>query len=651
MGPFDNIIGQPTGSPPTNIFPGMTTDNSGIGQLVHSLGFGSTQEQQSGAALKQGMDQLSALMESNGRDPQRAMLKFVQSPEGQQLMAVPGAFKELTDQFQKAMIPPNPAATSLPQGTTGVITQNGMPMPGGSQQQNPQQFVTGPGQRSDFATNGQFTGKTVQNTTDSQSLDHVITSYGKGMDENTLNMLALGTQGQTPFQQMQLGISQAVNAKLLTPQEGSLALSGVIKIQKDDNIPGRFYVINSATGAIHMQQLGGMMPAPGSQPSLNNNWSSGPGADPSSLSAGPPRPGQPPAPGQQGSNAAPASAIGTPQAMATAKKYNVPQEAIKSDGTIDPVAAYGPSSIIALGAGWPAIMQNNAGIIGRWFDPRNTDATSDLVSKAEIAGDSLKYLSVALASGNTRIKAIIDSVLEMGPEHEHMSDPIYATNQLIQLRNTLEGQARVNQTEQANNMNEGMKGDNALLQDSRRQNDAIQKVLGFLPSTESLQSMQQAIKDGKIQVPSVASAGSTIGRVTGSAISHGAQLLFGKSTTDELNSDVPGTITRIENATPKDLQAMSRMYHGLDPAIQKAFDARIDAARKKNTPAQAPAPSSNFAPAESQGPSTQQFLQNPVRTASNPAERAKQQGKQTPFSSATVSDKARLNNAFSQFGQ
>jgi hypothetical protein len=87
--------------------PHVTNDNSGIGQLLHGLGIGPSQEEQSTAAAADGMRLLAQLMEQNGYDRQRAWITFAQSPEGRRIMGVPGALNLLTDWFNAVMALPS----------------------------------------------------------------------------------------------------------------------------------------------------------------------------------------------------------------------------------------------------------------------------------------------------------------------------------------------------------------------------------------------------------------------------------------------------------------------------------------------------------------------------------------------------------------
>lgn len=596
MGPLDFLLGQ------------SQQGSGGVNPLTSAaaaMGNDYSQSTVADAAVSQGMQQLGGIMQTMQGDPQgpqRAMLKFVQTPEGQQVMKTPGAFKQLIDTFQRSVIPPAPVSTAGGPGTT--MTQNGQPMSQsgpGSVPAYPQQTQVGAGQQNITTQPGNTQTSSMSNPTlDSQHLSYVMKNFGGGLTQDGVNQIAQSTLATTPYAAKVQGINGLVNSKQITPEEGQLALSGALEIKQDANIPGRFYSVNTATGDISMHQLGQMQP--GENKSLNPTWTAGPGANPASMSSSPAQTNGPP-------SMKPAANVGDPKVQALASKYGVPVEAVKADGTIDPIAAYGPSSIIALGAGFPAIAQNKAGIVTQWFSPTQYAQGTEMIAKAEQAGDALRYLSTALAPGNTRIKAMIDAVLEMNPEHEEMNAPLYASDQLLQLRSTLEGQATSNQTELTNNMQEGMKADNKLIQDARSENARIEQVLQFLPSSEALTNMKSAIKDGKISVPSMSSAISASSSAIGSAVSQGAKTLFGGNNADKLNDDTPGTITKIQGATSaKQLKdsGVGNMYRQLNHAIQKAIDAKVKEFRSGGSVMQ-------YGPGNGkpQGPSVKQFTQNP----------------------------------------
>lgn len=124
----NQIFGPPTGDPPARMFPGVTTDmNSGIGQLLHGLGIGSSIEEARAAAAADGMKLLAQLMEKSGYDRQQAWLAFYQSAKGQRIMRVPGALSLLTDWFNATMAlssGQHPPANLEPQGKSSVQPTN-----------------------------------------------------------------------------------------------------------------------------------------------------------------------------------------------------------------------------------------------------------------------------------------------------------------------------------------------------------------------------------------------------------------------------------------------------------------------------------------------------------------------------------------------
>jgi hypothetical protein len=59
------------------------------------------------AAVAEGLKRLVQIMNQNGGDSQRAMRTFVQSPEGEEIIRVHGAFPEIMEQFGDLMsLPP-----------------------------------------------------------------------------------------------------------------------------------------------------------------------------------------------------------------------------------------------------------------------------------------------------------------------------------------------------------------------------------------------------------------------------------------------------------------------------------------------------------------------------------------------------------------
>lgn len=652
---------------------------SGMVNLGLSM-FGQNPNQASDAAVSQGMQLLGGYMKANNNDPAKAMLQFVGSPEGKQIMRQPGAFKKLTDTFRSALTNPPPAATPATPGS--VVTQNGQPyaLQGnkGYTPPNPEQYTTAAGNRSDLLqpqAGGTATpaGTVNQPPNAFQNFKALQEQYCPNCDPQLLGKIAMGTiSGSMDQTQKLMAVQQLVDNGILTKQQAPMWLSGAITAQPVQGIPFTWAIINTATGQVHVQRVlpqgaQGQQPQPnfgpsappGTRGSLVPGYITGNASEPETLHNSP-------------NFAAPlinpqAGATVTPQMATVAKKYNVPADSIKPDGSIDPVKAYGASSIMALGAGLPAIMQNKEGIIDRWLTPGNRNETSDLISKAEIAGDGLSFLLTGLAAGNTRLHAMIQAVLEMGPEHEKWSDPQYATNQLVQLRQTLEGQANVNiaYLERAQSGDFGNPTDNKTSDDLIKQNIAIEKVLRFLPSTGALLSMKEAIRDGKVYAPSIGTAARTAGDLAAKSV---GSLFAPGATVENINADPQGAIKRIGSATGKQLQSVLDEYPSLDPAIQRAIDGRIQQLRQEQQQRKA-APKGGRGPGEigalgvralgGKGNQTvqlrngKQAIMAPPEGNSDflPESQGAGQNGLTPFDQTMGTPRGRVNNAFSAIGQ
>jgi hypothetical protein len=76
-------------------------------RLAAGQGNSWAQRQVQSAAVAQGMRDLVQMMETNGHDPHRAMMTYLQTPRGQALMKVPGALPALIENFNKVMALPS----------------------------------------------------------------------------------------------------------------------------------------------------------------------------------------------------------------------------------------------------------------------------------------------------------------------------------------------------------------------------------------------------------------------------------------------------------------------------------------------------------------------------------------------------------------
>lgn len=565
----------------------------GMGLALTGQAGGPTTED---AAMANGVSSLTKEY-SKTNDPARAVVNWAQSPDGMSAMKIPGVLPRVLDQFRKSLQPLDVTGAQIGQGNAGVINQGGVGGQGKVQQgQTPivqsrpagsTSVISGP---NGVSEGGTTPPEDVQSFKDFAGLS--------GLPSSTLSQIAGMRTGNEDFSRR-----YAMGATLLQqgadPRWVQAWQNGTVQMFKDDKIPNMYHWVDTLADPTHMHtvipQVEGVNSTPSMVPSWNNNFNT---TSPENYSSTP-KPGGQSMTGPQGVPGA------TAQVQHTAEKYNVPPESIKTDGTIDPVKAWGPSATFALGGGLPAMVQNVTAHMARWFDPTATSEGSEQVIQAEQGLQALQYMSTHLAEGS-RVKVMVDAALGMGPEHEKWDDPASAASQMIVMRTTLEGEARVEQEAIKNMKLEGVGADNAAIGDSTRKLYAIQKVLNFLPSSEALRSEKRAIQDGMIaNVPSISTAAKEGAGLVGKAI----------GTATGTASAAPGNqqayMEQIARAkSPKDLSALARRYGSLDPAVQSALDDKMlefrrgarPKAQPQTTPAMQPQAPVPFTPQSSASP-------------------------------------------------
>jgi hypothetical protein len=101
------VVAQPVNQAPSDQVIALGKRNGDCNSPLNYLTNITTAEPRQAAAVCRGMDQLAKIMQRNGGDPQRAMLEFVQSPEGHAVMGVPGAFEKLVEDFNEVIALPS----------------------------------------------------------------------------------------------------------------------------------------------------------------------------------------------------------------------------------------------------------------------------------------------------------------------------------------------------------------------------------------------------------------------------------------------------------------------------------------------------------------------------------------------------------------
>lgn len=635
MGPFDDVLGS------------LQQFSQGGSAASNMVGFGLSLAGQNpgyqGDKMQaQAMTQLSDLYKKNNYDPAKAMVDYVQTPEAHQLMAVPGAFKSLIKTFQDSVKNVNPLeAAGIPNTSSGVITRGGGAQPMMTQQANPTGINTPPSTTTSFFQGGQPKG-TVQGMPEPfQNFKAFADNFGKGMPQSLIDNMAMLGASPNELAQRQV-MAEIAKKQGMNPQAADAWAQGRFNLLQIKDFPGLYFLQDAFNpqSLVKVPVLGG---APLDSNSAGSSATGGTGAG--NIPSGSPPVNPANTPTRQSANPA------DPRTQGIAQKYGIRPDAVNQDGTVDPVTAYGPGSLLALTSGLPAIIHQDAATIGQWFNLADKSAANELSQKGVAMQDGLQYLAMA-DLGNQRLKAYSQSILDMLTGHEKESSPLHAIQQLENLRNVYTIQYNANK-EQLTRMGPDSVGQpNQLPYDKDtylKLNEAqkhLENVLGFVPSNEALESMKRGIQDGVINAPTFATAAKSVKDVAGAAIGAGLHQLFGGKSIQDLNENPTDTIGKIKTANAK--QLMELIKAGADPSnqlsdpIRKALSDRFEELRtqaragKKTQGGQALpyAPGGNKA--LRQTPSVKEFTENPARTAANPYERNKQLQrsgvKETPFS-------------------
>lgn len=654
---------------------------SAASNMLGMLGLGKTPERRAAEAAADGMKVLAAEYQKDN-DPQRAMLRFVQTPDGQKVMAVPGAFKAMADDFQKQLLPQTPQAVQLSPGAVGGIYRPGFSEPLQTQGptpriegvpsnstgfsvtpgQPPQKITTAaptaigtpPGGRNDIYGGG--TGEpqgTVNNpTTDVQNVQNIMKNFGGNMSPDQLNTLA---QIHLAPQAAQWStIQHYVQQGLMTPDQGKGLLTGTLKIMPKLNMVGEptgQYVLFDMLKNQSQDVMPGQHTVPGAggaQPSQGSPAGAAGGAGPQTQS-------QPQQTGSPITSTMPEVtppvgriSFGNPGGAATpsvdqfVKKvasdpqigYNIPPDAVDTDGKLDVFKAFGNKADMFLGLGPAPDVQRWAGAAARWFDITNPDAAG---IAAQHAHESLQQLETALLqikTPNNRIKDLANSWLKQGPHGERVGDPVEGIVAGIQLYDNLTNQMNIAQRNAYDNST-SKEFQKAALEEY----NTLYVARTMLPNRQAMVAMQAAMQQGVIPVPNIkGAAGSVVSaaKAVGKGVSDVAgDILWGGFNGKPSGQTQPSPQGPISSPNQhkdvylKQIPAMSesglmqfrkqfKSIDEMDPALRAAYGARLNALTSRKNGGQGPA--LPFAP-EGQSGALPQFLSNPDQGRTQPSMR------------------------------
>lgn len=492
-GPFDlsSIFGgggdSSSGGSPATVAPssgGIFDPSNGAGSVPGQIGadigrlFGLPDaNQRKAAADAEIMKDLSEIHAQNGGNPQKAILQFLQTPQGQKLFSTPGAVDTLTT-WTKAITPPTPQTFNTPAGTqTSVMDPNnpGKTMASVSQptteMQNyqggvPTPVTTAPGSQTNVLQKGQPTNTFSAPTTEVQNFN-ALTGKMAGLKPEELSQLAVNALNPGEVQQKALAVAGLVKNGAIDQDMGNKLLAGTIDIKEEMNDngekTGRYILTDKATGAGKViNPVGQGLPT--------------------------------------------TSAPGTPTIPGAGKTPALPQGSVNPDGTVDPSKAFNAKDSMGLGVGPLATGVAFAGHILRSFNPGNDEQSSLATSARRDAILRMRTALVEVGGSNGRLKSKVESWLKQAPDTGPMGDPKDTYRNLIDLHDDLKAQIASEQETARDFLHQP----HANIKEAKENVIRLQNVLDHMPTRETSVMMYNNLTKGTAGAITPVQAGRSI---------------------------------------------------------------------------------------------------------------------------------------------
>lgn len=399
------------------------------------------------------MQKLTGHLESASGSPQKAIVNFMQSPEGLQLMSRPGAV-DLLKKWTDSITPPAPTQLKLGPGEYGETFQNGQPTSPGKF--NPASQNIPPGDTGVISQGPNKTQAVQQNPpTEVQNTAGLINMMS-AQTPDTLNAIVQGKLDPAATAQRAIAISRMnvpadVKNRLLA---GTMA---VHELKDEWGKPsGQFVMTDLSTGS----------------------------AQTITPNTGPVQAQQ-----QQ-------SQISIPSNVPGAPPHIIPNSALLPDGSID-AAQMTDKKYMGLGVGLPSSTVYLMGRLVRQGDVANNEQQSQLATLRDSQHKQLDAALVSLGSAQEgRLKAQVEVWRQQLPS-QTFGSPTEAYQRYISLYEHLD---RMKQTELGIYQNQKKNGIN-YPEKQRMQAletmQSIQNVLDSMPSPSDSRQMIEDIKKGK----------------------------------------------------------------------------------------------------------------------------------------------------------
>lgn len=430
-----------------------------------------TQQQRQSAADAATFQRLTDMYQQTG-SPQKAILQFMNTPDGVQLMSRPG-MKDTLDRWVKTITPPPPVQYNTPAGTNSQFYVPGQPNTVPHEQNQPPEAAQNmtAGVPNPVTTPG---GSTTTNM-NPKSVERGSPASISVAPAETQNFVALN--GLAHFSQPQL---QAIAKYSLVPgASGQMALA-IDNIVQNGGMPadvgdkfkaGIYQIVQGTDETGHLTNQFYMV-------------------DKSGIGTGEPPKIMPLTPQLGGANGPTMPGQGAQQFKSNtpaAQPYVIPQSAIDpKTGEIDGNTALTDKRFMFTSVGMLNHTVMFLGNILRNIDVTNPDEASKQASAHHDQLDNFEAAVASLASGNNnRLKGVLDKWLELTPNR--FTDVVDAYQQAIQLRAHLE---------ESRGYYNNFLYDNSKSEKTRQEaRDTISKIDGVLMTMPTLPEMYQVMGD------------------------------------------------------------------------------------------------------------------------------------------------------------
>lgn len=504
-------------------------------------------------ASAKAIGQLSQIMQEGGEamTPQRAIIQFMSTQEGQTLMATPGALPTVLKDFSAAVTPPNPTAIlTSPGGTTDMfqggrnIGSRSVPTTATQDYESgvPQAVPTAPGGKNTILQKGQPTQTITNPTTDLQNFSGFTSQMGTLPPET---MQAIAQAQLLPHDSQQKAMSmQALVQKGLDPKIAHMFMVGAYEIKEvlnpyGDKV-GQWSIVNKLDPASPAQLI---------TPNTNQVGQGGTGS---------------------GGNEVTPTGRNVPGAV----RPPIPPDAVNPDGSININKVFkDPKLGMFLGAGSAPAIQSYAGSLVRQANPSAADGDSLLAEQRRNQGQVLNT-AIAEMGSSKKFASLGKEWQKLGFQYGPLESTLGSLDRALTLHKAVTDSYASNEATRKD-----LRLPAKVRIDAEEDKVKLQGILDALPASPDMMQMRQDIIEHKVNPPSLPG-------IAGGLVNSGRELLKGGMQGVNNLTGAPGQQQPQANADAghqniikalpnMSIEALNSLdIRGLPPQVQDAVIAR-----------------------------------------------------------------------------